>query len=117
MQTSGYIHPGQLNRKVKLYKNTTVKTDSGEAEHTETLVKEVMYAKRDEFQGSEEDSDGRVIGLGVVAYTVRFTTDVFTNGQQYFVRDFDGDYHINSVELAGQQRNRFLKLKCTRRGN
>jgi len=39
------------------------------------------------------------------------------NGQKYFVKDFDGIYQINSIELSGQQKNRFLKLKCTRRGH
>lgn len=117
MNKSHYIHVGQLNRKVSLFKNLSTKTNTGEATQEDELVKEVMYAKREDFQGSEDDQQGRVIGLGVVSYTVRFGSDLALNGQQYFIRDFDGDYQINSVELTGQQRDRFLKLKCARRGN
>jgi head-tail adaptor len=117
MNTQGYIHPGQLNRKISLWRYTTTKTDTGESTQAEELIKDVVYAKREDHQGSEDDNDGRIIGLGVAAFTVRFTDDLFMNGQKYFVKDFDGIYQINSVELTGQQRNRFLKLKCTRRGH
>jgi len=117
MNSSAYIHAGQLNRKVSLFKNTATKTDTGESTQEDELVKEVVYAKREDFTGNQDDDDGRVIGIGVVAFIVRFSSDLFVNGQKYFVKDFDGIYQINSIELSGQQKNRFLKLKCTRRGN
>lgn len=117
MIRSSHIHAGQLNRTVSLFRNVTTKTDTGESIQQDELIKQVMYAKREDFTGSEDDEDGRVIGLGVVAYIVRFSSDLFVNGQKYFVKDFDGTYQINSIELTGQQKNRFLKLKCTRRGH
>ena len=57
MNSSAYIHAGQLNRKVSLFKNTATKTDTGESTQEDELVKEVVYAKREDFTGSEDDDE------------------------------------------------------------
>ena len=57
MNSSAYIHAGQLNRKVSLFKNTATKTDTGESTQEDELVKEVVYARSEERRvGKECDS-------------------------------------------------------------
>lgn len=71
------------------------------------------WVKRIEVSGNEEE-DGKLIPLSVLRYKMRFEKDVLINGEQYFFRDEDGDYRVNSVSIIG--RNRELELKCSSRG-
>lgn len=114
-QSSHIVHAGQLDRKVKLYKYATTKNDSGESIQTEEFVAD-LFARRVDAVGSEEDEDGRVIGIGNVAFTIRMRKDLLPEIQSYIVKDFDGLYQIYSFEVTGQQ-HRFLILKTRRRGS
>ena len=109
------VHAGQLDRKVQLYKYTTTKNDAGDTIQAETFVAN-LYAKRDDSPGSEDDDDGRVIGLGNAAFTIRMRKDILTDLQSYYIKDLDGLFQIYSVEITGQQ-HRFLTLKASRRGS
>lgn len=113
--TRSIVHAGQLDRKVELYKYTTTKNDAGDTIQVETFVAN-LYAKRDDSPGSEDDDDGRVIGLGNVAFTMRLRKDIFTEIQSYMVQDFDGLFQVYSIELTGQK-NSFMILKTQRRGS
>lgn len=115
MRTNNIVHAGQLDRKVGLYKYTNVKNNAGDTVNTETFVAN-LYAYRDDSQGSEDDEDGRVIGLGNAAFTIRMRRDILTDMQSYMLKDIDGMFQIYSVELTGQRKS-FLTLKASRRGS
>lgn len=114
-QGSHIVHAGQLDRKVRLLKYVTTKNDAGETIQEEQDLG-CVYARRVDATGSEDDDDGRVIGLGNVAFTMRLRKDIFTEIQSYMVQDFDGLFQVYSIELTGQK-NSFMILKTQRRGS
>lgn len=108
------IHAGELNRRVELFKYEAVATETAERTRTEVSLG-VKWVKRIDVSGQEEE-EGRILSLSVCRFVIRFSSDLVVNGENYFLRDIDGDYQVNSVSLTGQGRNRFLELKCSRRG-
>ncbi|HET8885232.1 MAG TPA: head-tail adaptor protein [Salinimicrobium sp.] len=107
------VNVGKLNRRVELFKKVEAKQPTGERTHTvESLGK--AWVERIEVSGNEDDNDGQILSLSVCRFIIRFTRDLLITGPQYFIRDEDGDYEIHSTQIIG--RNRFLELKCSRRG-
>jgi head-tail adaptor len=109
------IHPGQLKTQVELFEYTTTKDTTGEAVKT-AVSKGKKFVQRKDTPGGE-DEEGKLVSLSVAKYIMRYNADVLSNGTKYFIRDQDGDYEINSVILIGPHRNRFIELKCSKRGD
>lgn len=108
------VYAGELNTLVELFKTTTTKNASSEMVKTPVSLGQ-KFVKRIDIGGSEE-LDGRLISLNVAKYHMRYDRDILTNGTKYYIKDQDGDYEINSVNLWGSQRNKFIELKCSKRG-
>lgn len=87
---------------------------TGERARTEEKIADLWVARQD-VSGTEE-IEGKVLPLRVCRFVCRFSTDLLTNGEKYFIRDIDGDYQVNNVNITGQGRDRFLELKCSSRG-
>jgi len=109
------IHPGQLKTQVELFKYSTVKNATGEAVKTAVSLGKKFVMRKDAAGG--EDEEGKLVSLSVAKYIMRYDRDILAKGTEYFVRDQDGDYEINSVILIGPLRNKFIELKCSKRGN
>lgn len=108
-------HPGQLKTLVELFKYTNVKNAQGEAVKTAVSLGKKFVMRKDTPGG--EDEEGKLVSLSVAKYIMRYNSDILKKGTEYFVRDQDGDYEINSVILIGALRNKFIELKCSKRGN
>ncbi|WP_417832781.1 hypothetical protein [Terasakiella sp.] len=108
------VFAGEMNTLVELYKETTTKNASSETVKTPVSLGQ-KFVKRIDLGGSEE-LDGRLISLSVAKYIMRYDKDILTNGTKYYITDQDGDFQINSVNLFGTQRNKFIELKCSKRG-
>ena len=106
---------GELNRVVALYEYSATTNASGEAVKTPVLLGNKFVKRIDAVAG--EDDDGRLIPLNVCRYIMRYTEALLTEGTKYMVRDVDGDYLVNSVTHYGNERKRFLELKCGKRGD
>lgn len=109
-------HAGQLNRVVELYQHTTLTNSSSELVETDVLIGKI-WVKRMSTGGNINDEDGRLISISDAKYITRYSTNLMQNGQKYFVRDEDGDYKIQAVDpMDDHVRNRYVLLKCERRG-
>ncbi len=113
MRYEDVIHAGQFNRRVELFKFAVATSATSEKIRTETSLGKVWVDRHDVHGGEEED--GKLISLNVAKYKMRYSQDIFTNGTNYFLRDLDGDYHVNAVAIYGG-RNRFMELKCSKNG-
>lgn len=111
---SEVIRAGDLNRRVELFKYTSSAGTTAERSRTGTSLGK-RWVKRIDVSGKEEE-EGKILPLRVCRFIMRFSKDVFSNGEGYFIRDDDGDYQVNNVSLTGQGRERFLELKCSNRG-
>lgn len=108
------LHPGQCNRRVELFKYSKTNQTTAERKRTETLIGK-RWVNRIEVSGQEEE-EGKLRPLSVCRFQMKFEKDILVNGTAYFIRDIDGDYQVNSVAILGG-RNRWIELKCSRRGN
>ena len=108
------VFAGQMTSRVEVFKYTAVSNDSGEAVKTQVSLGK-KWVKRVDVSGSEEE-DGRLIPLNVAKFMMRYTEEIMLQGTKYFIRDFDGDYEVNSVAMFGNQRKRFLEIKTSKRG-
>lgn len=109
------VFAGEMNTLVELFKNTITKNTSSETVKAAVSLGK-KFVKRMDLPGSEE-LDGRLISLSVAKYIMRYDSDILKNGTEYYIKDQDGDYEINSVALFGTQRNKFIELKCSKRGD
>jgi head-tail adaptor len=107
------INAGQLNRRVELFKYSMQPSPTSERIREEESLGKI-WVERQEVSGTEEE-EGKLIALSVAKFRMRFSQDIFKNGTQYFIRDLDGDYYVNSVAIFGG-RNRFMELKCSKNG-
>lgn len=108
------VFAGELNTLVEVFKNTITKGLTSENINTAVSLGK-KFVKRVDFLGNEE-LDGRLISLSVAKYVMRYDPNMLKLGTQYFIRDQDGDYQINAVALFGSARNKFLEIKCSKRG-
>lgn len=108
------IFSGELNQKIDLYSKTVVRNSFGENKKIDFLVAS-KWVKRIDTSGNE-DEDGRLIPVRDVRYYMRYDENVLKNGTKFFVKDFDGDYEITSVNIFGNRRKAFLEIKTQKRG-
>jgi len=106
---------GQLKTVVEVFQYSDVKSTTGEAQKNEQSLGRHRVMRVDAV--GKEDVEGRLVGLSVCKYIMRYNEDYLKEGNKYMVRDVDGDWEVNSVRLLpGVQRNRFIELKCSKRG-
>lgn len=111
---SDLLHAGEFNRYVEFF--TTVKEMTPTKERVEVpLSLGRKKVKRIDVSG-EEDEDGKLIALSVSRFQMRYDRDILLNGSKYYIEDDGMKFQINSVNLYGPGRNRFLELKCSSRG-
>ena len=108
------VFAGQLQDRVEVFKYTSVNNASGEAIKTAVSLGK-KWVKRVDISGTE-DEDGRLVALNVAKFLMRYTSEMMLEGTKYFIRDFDGDYEVNSVAQFGNRRKSFLEIKCSKRG-
>ena len=108
------VFAGQMNTRVEVFHYTSINNTSGEAVKTAVSLGK-RWVKRVDISKDEEE-DGRLISLNVAKFMMRYSEDMMLEGTKYFIRDFDGDYEVNSVSMFGQMRKRFLEIKCSKRG-
>lgn len=108
------VFAGQLQSRVEVFKYTKVTNTSGEAVKTAVSLGK-KWAKRVDVSGTEDD-DGRLIPLNVAKFLMRYSSDLVVNGTKYFIRDYDGDFEVNSVVEFGSRRKSFLEIKTSKRG-
>ena len=111
---SNLVHAGEFNTRIELFKNTFEETTTSERKRVEVSLG-VTFAKRIEASSST-DEDGKVIPIYSRKYQVRFRRDLLLEGNEYFLKDIDGEYVISNVTII-DTRNRYLELKCNRRGD
>ena len=108
------LFAGELNAPIELFEWITAQNEVSESiKSLQSLG--VKFAKRMDISGTEQ-LDGRLISLSVCKYIVRYDATLLREGTKYVVRDQDGDYDINSVATFGQKRNKFIEIKCSKRG-
>ena len=108
------IHAGQLNYQVELFEKTHTTNATGEAETTLSSLG-FRFAKRSSVSSNDDDGDGRVVLLNTTAYIFRYEPFLIEKKSKIVIRDFTGDYHVNSVEILANGRKRFLELKGMKR--
>ncbi|WP_271856077.1 phage head completion protein [Patiriisocius marinus] len=109
------LFAGELNAPIQLLEQVTVQNSHSESVKT-WVVKSTKFSKRIDAGGSEE-LDGRLIALSVCKYIIRYDAEILKTGTQLAIRDIDGDYDIHSVAHYGTQRNKFIEIKCSKRGD
>lgn len=105
------INIGTLDRKVSIYKKQTTKTATGESQVVEVLHK-ACWSLAEDKSGREEE-DGKIYLLAIRDYTIRYDEEVAQSGEEMMIQDYDGDYHIASIEHIG--RRNYLRLKAIKR--
>jgi head-tail adaptor len=108
------VFAGQMTSRVEVFKYTSVNNTSGESVKTAVSLGK-KWVKRVDVSGSEEE-DGRLIALNVAKFMMRYTAEMMLDGTKYIIRDFDGDFEVNSVAQFGPRRKSFLEIKCSKRG-
>lgn len=106
---------GELNRRIEFFENVTVTNTAGEPIETPNSLGK-RFAKRVDATGSEDD-DGRLIGLGVCRFQVRFDATLFTKGSKLFIQDFEnGKWEVAGPPSLMDGRKRYMEFKCRKRG-
>ena len=108
------IHAGELSRQVELFKETYINSDTSERVRTEVSIAK-KFVKRVDGSGREDEA-GMLVPEKLATFIMRFDPTVLAEGEKWFLRDIDGDFHINYISITGPGRNRFLELKCRMRG-
>lgn len=106
---------GELNRRIEFFENVTINNTAGEPIDTPSSLGK-RWAKRVDAVGSEDDQ-GRLVGLGVCRFQVRFDATLYAKGSKMFIKDFENE----NWEVAGPPRildgmKRYMEFKCRRRG-
>lgn len=109
-----FVHPGEMNTRIAIYNNVEVKNDAAETVIQELLVAE-CWAKVDYGNSNESDADGRVLSLVDLSVYVRYDRGLFENADNYFIKIGGVKYQVVGPPRPIQV-NRWLELKCKRRG-
>lgn len=109
------VFAGQLNRRVEFFEDTTTVNDSGESLETKSSLGHRMV-KRIDAVGNEDDNDGRLLGLAVCRFQMRFDPDLAAKATRLTVTDFDGDWDVVSPMKLMEGRRRYMELRCRKRG-
>lgn len=94
---------GQLDHKIQIIKETLVQNTMGEQKPTETVVAS-PWAFMEE-SGGDEDVEGKVRHLINRKYTIRYNSDILTNGADYLVLDNGIKYQIYHVMAIGRKQH------------
>lgn len=106
------IYIGQLDTRIEIFlSSNAVASSTGETQKNDVSVGECQA--RVEDNGGEEEEDGKIYYSASKTFVTRYIQEVQEDGERMFVRLNGKDYDIYSVEVVG--RNRFLKLKATKR--
>lgn len=105
------VHIGKLDRRITIFKKQTTKTATGES-LVEDVVHQECWAKAED-RSSKEEEEGKIYLLSVRDYTIRYNAETAQSGEEMFIRDYDGDFHIAGVQHIG--RKSYLKLNSVKR--
>lgn len=89
---------GQMDRKIQIVSETLSQNTMGEQKPSETVIASA-FAHMEEA-GGDEDVEGKVRHLTNRRYTIRFNSDILTNGNKYILKDAGvkyGIYHVNEI--------------------
>jgi len=107
------IYAGQMTANIDFYKHEPTVSGSGEAVDADVFLKTRMAARVDN-SGSVSES-GQEVAQMVRSYQLRFDPEIAANATALFIRDFDGDYNVQSVQIVDVKK-RYMNLKCLKRG-
>lgn len=110
----GIVYSGQMNHRVEFFENTVESNASGESIATKTPLGAKMVERVD--AAGNEDNDGRLIGLGVCRFRMRFDADIAAKASQLIITDFDGDWDVVGPMRLLDGRKRYMELRCRKRG-
>ena len=102
---------GRLDRKVAIYQKQQTKTSTGATTVVEVLYKN-CFSQAEDKSGKEEE-EGKIYLLAIRDYTIRYDETIAQQGEEMLVKDYDGDFHIASIEHIG--RRNYLRLKAIKR--
>jgi hypothetical protein len=54
--------------------------------------------------------------VSIARFQMRFVQSLFGKGGKLIVRDFDGDWNVDGPIQVMGGRNRYMQLKCVKRG-
>lgn len=108
------VYSGEMTSRVSVYHMVGTKNAQGESIETETFLFK-RYAQRTDAVGTD-DEDGKLIGLAVCRYRFRYDAQMAANASALFIRDFDGDWDVVAPMAIIGNRNRYMELKCSKRG-
>jgi hypothetical protein len=106
-------YAGLFNREVEFFKMEKQNTPTSERASVPVSLGK-KRVQRIDVSGQEEE-DGKLMSLSVCKFIMRFDRDILINGTKYYIQDLDGKYQVNSINITGPGRNRFLELKCSSR--
>lgn len=109
-----HVFSGQLNSRVEFFENTSVSNEAGESVVQKTSIGSRMVKRVDALGGEEED--GRLIGLQVCRFQMRYDNEIFAKSSTLIVTDFDGDWLVVAPASLLSGRRRYMELKCRKRG-
>ena len=110
-----YPMAGELNRQIEFLENVAGASSSGVVNKENLTSLGTMMAKRLGARGNE-DSDGRLVGVGICRYQMRFDANLFAKSSKLVVRDFDGDWQIIGPPQLLGGRKRYVEITCKKRG-
>lgn len=108
------VYSGELSRRVSFYEQNSVKNAQGEVIESPILIG-VFSVKRIDSAGSEEE-DGRLLGLGICRYQMRYSNLIFAKASTLSITDDDGVWDVIGPGIKMDGRNRYMELKCRKRG-
>ena len=106
MENKPYI--GQKDRQVQIIEQTEVSSATGAPVKT-NVVKANPFAYMKDVSGGE-DVEGKVRHLVNRTYTIRYNSDIATNGFKYFLLDGGAKFFIEHVKEIGRKDH--LELIC-----
>jgi len=111
---NNHVFSGQLNARVEFFENTNTSNDSGEVIESKTSLGFKMTHRIDAV--GDEDNDGRLLGLSVCRFQLRFDAAIFTKASELMITDFDGDWDVVGPARLLDARRRYIELRCRKRG-
>ena len=106
------IHIGKMDRRIDINIRVKTKTDIGSETYINTNVATV-WARRESII-SIEDIEDKIVAVNSYNYTIRYHPDIAGQIiQNLYITDDGQQFDIYGVDPIGRQR--FLKLKATRR--
>lgn len=112
--SNNIVYAGELNTLVEILKTSVSKNATSENVRLAVSLGKKFVRRIDSL--ANEENDGRLIPFSSIKYIMRYEPDMLKNGTLYHIRDQDGDYDVVSVALFGTARNKFLEIKCEKRG-